>query len=337
MALKNQHKPLLNFRDRLTAIEREIVGSLSEFNLSADYHNLLHSALFLNNQPSSESESKPWGLLPGLCCQAAGGEIEWADKVAASWLLFYAAADLIDSVQDQDDIPAWRSAGGSAVVLSAATGLFFWASSLLNKAALSLETKVSSAALVQDFHQSFLQMSSGQFNDICHPYPDLEQYWQIASEKSGSFFALACRSGARLALQDQEKLSVFGELGYNLGILVQVLDDLEDLNSLLQPEKSRENYRLLPRSLPFVYAFQVLPFSKCAQVMRFLEGDAGDIKTSQDLFNLIEESGATIYLLAQINRYRSLALEKLSLVACDKQARAMLEQLIRQLGAFNQN
>ena len=179
MALKNQHKPLLNIRDRLTAIEQEIVGSLSEFNLSADYHNPLHSALFSNYKQSSESESKPWGLLPGLCCQAAGGEIEWADKVAASWLLFYAAADLMDSVQDQDDIPTWWSAGGSAVALSAATGLFFCASSLLSKAALSLESNVNSAALIQDFHQSFLQMSSGQFADIRHPYPDLEQYWQI--------------------------------------------------------------------------------------------------------------------------------------------------------------
>ena len=139
-----------------------------------------------------------------------------------------------------------------------------------------------------------------------------------------------------MALQDQEKLSVFGELGFNLGILVQVLDDLDDLNSLLQPEKSREN-RLLPRSLPFVYAFQVLPFSKREQVMRFLECGEGDIQTGQDLFNLIEESGATIYLLAQIDRYRSLALERLSLVACDGPARAMLEKLIRQLGSINKN
>lgn len=336
MALKNQHKPLLNIRDRLTAIEQEIVGSLSEFNLSADYHNLLHTVLFSNSIQDSASEPKPWGLLPGLCCQAAGGEIEWADKVAASWLLFYAAADLIDSAQDQDDVSVWWPDGDPAQALSAATGLIFCASSLLNKAAFSQKLRVNSMAQVQDFYHSFLLMSSGQYADIRTPYPDLEQYWQIAAEKSGSFFALACRSGARLAIREQEKLSAFGDLGQLLGILIQILDDLEDLNSLLQTEKTRKN-KMLSRSLPFVYALQVLPEDARQRLKQFLELDSADAQSRLDMFHLIETSGVTIYLLAQIDRYRSLALEKLSLVACDGTAKALLENMICQLGSFNKN
>ncbi len=314
-----------------------IVVSLSEFNLSKDYYHLLRTALTPTDEPNQGSAApKPWVLLPGMCCGAAGGQAEWADTIAATWLLFYAAADLMDSAQDQDDPAEWWTEGGPAVALSAATGLFFCASSLLSKAALTHQTKQVGSALSQDFHHSFLQMSSGQYADILYPYPDLDQYWQIASQKSGSFFALACRSGARLAVQDAEIINAFGEFGQALGILIQILDDLEDLNGL-QNGKAPIKPSLLSRSLPLVYALNVLPKNKAQLVRQVLETHKVATQDGVRLFEIVEESGAVLYLLAEIDHYRSVALDKLAQAVPDETARQGLVKLTRSIGSPDKN
>lgn len=313
-----------------------IVVSLSELNLSEDYHHLLRTALTPENKPDDGSAApKPWVLLPGMCCYAVGGQAEWADAVAATWLLFYAAADLMDSSQDQDDPAEWWIEGGPAVALSAATGLFFCASSLLSKAALTHKTKHFASQLTQDFHHSFLQMSSGQYADILSPYPGLDQYWQIASQKSGSFFALACRSGARLAVQDAEIINAFGEFGQALGILIQILDDLEDLNGLVNNHLPTK-FSLLSRSLPLVYALNVLPKTERELVRQILESHQSTTQDGMRLFEIVEESGAVLYLLAEIDHYRSFALEKLTQAVPAEPAREALEKLTRGIGSPDQ-
>ena len=243
-----------------------------------------------------------------------GGQVSWADTIAASWLLFYAAADLMDSIQDQDDPASWWADRGPAVALSASTGLFFWASSLLSETAINERTSSIATDLIKDFHQSFLQMSAGQYADLVKVQPGLDQYWQTASAKSGSFFALACRSGALIATQDQDRIIAFGEFGQALGVLIQILDDLEDLQRLRDSSKVT-NFGQITRSLPMVYALQVLPLllrDKLLQTLRIAEKDPG---IGQYVFDLIEKSGAVIFLLAEIEHYKSLALERLSVAA----------------------
>jgi geranylgeranyl pyrophosphate synthase len=335
LALDN-YRNHLNIRDRLTAIEEKIVVSLSAFNLHQDYRQLLEKALYSKDSQSQDiaDNSKIWGLLPGLCCQAAGGEVSWADTIAASWILFYTAADLMDSAQDQDEPDEWWKEGGSAVALSAATGLFFCASALLGDVAFSERTAGVAQELIRDFHQSFLRMSSGQYSDLIRPHPNLTEYWEIASEKSGSFFSLACRSGARLAGRNSEQIDAFGDFGHSLGVLIQILDDLEDLNSLLHIENVHQ-IKSLSRSLPFIFAMQVLPEGQLDQLLSFLKFSEKDPQAALSTFEMIEKSGAVIYLLTEIEHYRFSALQKLSLAASDISAREVLETFVRQLGSIN--
>ena len=73
---------------------------------------------------SSDKSLSRWVDLPGLCCQAAGGNPEWANDLTAAWILFYSAAHLMDKVQDQDEPDPWWQKLGPGVALSAATGLY---------------------------------------------------------------------------------------------------------------------------------------------------------------------------------------------------------------------
>ncbi len=74
-------------------------------------------------------------------------------------------------------------------------------------------------------------MCAGQQLDLVTNSPDLEQAWEIARYKSGAFFGLATLAGAQLAAQDPERLAAYESYGRNIGLLVQVKDDLEEINS----------------------------------------------------------------------------------------------------------
>ena len=177
-------------------------------------------------------------------------------------------------------------------------------------------------------------MSSGQYADLVHSQPDLDQYWQTASAKSGSFFALACRSGARIATRDPDRIAAFGEFGHAFGILIQILDDLEDLHWLRDPSKVT-NLDQITRTLPMVYALHVLPSPLCDQLMQTLKVAEREPVAGQKVFDLIEKSGAVVFLLAETGRYRTLAVDKLSLSNPDGTAGEILKNLVNQIGSLH--
>jgi len=140
---------------------------------------------------STGEESSRWALLPGLCCQAAGGDPQWADDVAAAWLLYYVAADLMDTVEDRDEPDLWWAEMGPGFALNVASGLFFSASQALNHLHIQQETHVAASAITENFNRSFLKMCGGQHTDLVQPEPTLTQYWETVAGKSGTFFTLA--------------------------------------------------------------------------------------------------------------------------------------------------
>jgi geranylgeranyl pyrophosphate synthase len=255
-------------------------------------------------------ESSRWALLPGLCCQAAGGDPQWADNVAAAWFLYYVAADLMDTVEDRDEPDAWWAEIGPGFALNVASGLFFSASQVLNHLYNRPETQSAASAIAASFNHSFLTMCSGQHADLIQPEPTLERYWETVAEKSGTFFALACEAGAHLATVDEEKLKRFAEFGQNLGIIVQILDDLEEFrtpgNTDGLPELSG-----LGRSLPVVYALEVYPLETRIRLRDCLRESRHDPQAARQAWDLIDGSGAGSYMLVELERHRSMALAEL--------------------------
>ncbi len=246
-----------------------------------------------------------WAFLPGLCCQAAGGEMHWADDLAAAWLLYYVAAHIMDTIEDQDEPdPHWSSIGSGAA-LNIASGFYFSASVILSQSRSPL-TQSLDPTLLSEFYKRFLVMCAGQHRDLLQHDPSLDSYWTRAREKSGAFFALACRLGASLATSEPSKLAAYQQFGENIGIAVQLLDDLEDFKPLTE-ERSLAYYRGLSRSLPVRYALAVLPEPQCADLRQEIERAARDRRALQRVFELVETSGASVFLLLQLEKYRQQA------------------------------
>jgi geranylgeranyl pyrophosphate synthase len=272
-----------------------------------------------------------WTALPYLCCQAAGGDPLCADGLSTAWFLLYTAAHLMDKIEDRDKPdPSWAAYGPGAAV-NAATGLFFTASLALKDLYRHDETRSAATDIISDFYYGFLRMSNGQHADLIQPEPTLEQYWEIARDKSGAFFELACRCGARLADASADQLNGFSLYGQHLGILKQILDDLEDI----QPRGSSYSMHPWPtiaRSLPVVYAMSVFPQEQRDHLRLSLQNTAQSQTAAQDAFRLLEQSGAALYLSIEIERQRDLAIEAIQSAVIEIGAAQPLISLVEQIG-----
>lgn len=276
------------------------------------YKELLFQAIMpvrKEGAPPRASASE-WLRLPGLCCQAVGGDPQAADRLTAAWFLFYRAAHLMDSVQDQDEPEPWWAEAGPGAALSAATGLFFTATAILEDLHNQLLAPGAGPDILQRFSDSFLTMGSGQYLDLVRPSLALEEYWQVAEAKSGAFFGLACWAGARLASQNLELLERFQRFGNQIGLLIQIGDDLDELG-LLAGEKGGPSLIPGPRALPVVYARAVLPAHDQRQLSAALEAAEKDAAAAGELREILEKSGAALYILAELHRHYQIALAEL--------------------------
>jgi geranylgeranyl pyrophosphate synthase len=248
-----------------------------------------------------------WLALPGLCCEAAGGQADWADDLAAAWMVLYGAAYVMDAVEDNDKPDpewAWMSPG---MAVNAASGLYFSASIILENLRNQPATRGAAGQVILDFYQGFLTMSSGQHRDLTTPRPSLNDYWEIATSKSGTFFSMACCLGARLADGSPERLKGFHEFGLKLGLAIQILDDIEDV----QKAPAVEAWSGLYKSLPVIYAFQSAPPRVRARLENLLRAGPAHRKAGDELLDLIDESGAVRFLLSEYERLKKEAIQAL--------------------------
>lgn len=282
------------------------------------------------NRERSEIRISRWAELPGLCCQAAGGEAEWADDVTLAWLLFYAAADLMDSVQDQDEPDEWWREKGPGAALAAASGLYFSGSSILDRLHGRKETSLAASAVIADFHKAFLVMTGGQFLDLTARISTLEDYWRLAEAKSGAFFQLACLAGSRLATIDREILHGYGTYGLHMGLLIQVMDDLDDVRRLrgLLPARQKKK---IQASLPYIYAIEMNPANTRERLASSLAATDQSQQAVDDLVSQLDECGAALYVSAEMEHQRLTALQGLERAAPASPAKEALVRLISDL------
>jgi geranylgeranyl pyrophosphate synthase len=273
-----------------------------------------------------------WALLPGLCCQAAGGDPGWADRLAVVWFLFYTAAHLFDKVEDQDPAEEGIPEMAPGVTINLATGMLVAASHSLNQMQLGALTQLHTTQIADEFYRTILTMCNGQHLDLIQGQPSLAEWMQISEAKSGAFFRLACQSGASLATQDTARLAGFGEYGFHLGLLLQILDDVGDFHQAAtgeQPVLSQD----AGRSLAVAYARQVLPADQQAILSENLATASQNAASAQQVIDLLKQCGAGLYLFTEMERQRVLGLQSLKTAHPGLPAGEILIDLLTDLGS----
>ncbi|MFN2158934.1 MAG: polyprenyl synthetase family protein [Anaerolineales bacterium] len=313
-----------------------IEGSWSQSQAWPEFKAAMRSALPRNTKRRKNADQDPsrWAILPGLCCHSAGGQIQWANDIAAAWLLFYIAADIMDTIEDCDQPEKWWQELGPGAAINVASGHFFSAAHLLDSLHKKSRTSRIATEIIERLTSGFLIMCSGQQRDLTEKSLSLESYWQITRAKSGEFFGMACWAGARLATGDIFILERYQEFGHHLGSLIQILDDLEEFNHIHEI-RSRQTWQNLRKSLPFVYAFEVFPAEKKNLLLELLNQDPADATVIDEMIRLLEETGVVVYLLAEMERYRALAKKSLARANPVRNAAEYLERMLIKLGPNN--
>jgi geranylgeranyl diphosphate synthase type I len=315
----------------ITSIWKRIERSWSEAKVEPSYIDFLYKALSSSGGDTGGIQNlSRWALIPSLCCQAAGGDPIWTIDIAAAWILFYYAADLMDSVEDQDEPEKWWAELGPGAAINAASGMFFCASGLLNGFYQIESIKLFAHNLIEDFNNSFLSMCGGQHLDIISGTLNLQEYWRIAELKSGTFFALAARSGAMTATDDVKQIESFSHFGHHLGLLIQILDDLDDLK-MIQKKLLPRQAASLKHSLAIVYSMEVASPNERHQLLELLNSAPSNLTSAHKAIMLIEKLGANLYILTEIERHKRLALSYLSQADPQTPAADKLQEYIHQL------
>lgn len=168
------------------------------------------------------------GAIPYWSFINAGGNSQKIIPALAAWQLIRLSAKLFDDIEDgifrekiHDEVNkatvilfAAQLALGESVKWNCTNWEYFAITQKLNQACL-----LACEGQQQDFHTSVFK---GVLID-----PD---GWKvIAQNKSGELFAWACWVGAFLAGAETEILAFYTEIGMNIGILLQVVDDYWDI------------------------------------------------------------------------------------------------------------
>jgi geranylgeranyl diphosphate synthase, type I len=308
MAWKELCSPALTlFRKTWTDLSPPFPTTVNDIwattNVAPRYAAAMHSAGGLKRplEVLDQSKDSLHQTLPGLCCEAAGGDRQSATTTVSAWGLLYTALHLFDDVEDQDikDVP-WAG-WGAGPAINIATGLLISSNLALENLERDGISTQTAQAIRQDFYQTILTMCGGQHDDLTLLEPNMKQCWQIAAAKSGAFFALGCRAGARLATDDLTNIHWFAQFGQHLGMLVQISDDISDLWA---DGKRRSDLIADQRwTLPIAYAMTKTSNEKRNHLRKCLRMASLDASAEAEARHLVIKSGAILYLIVEAKRH----------------------------------
>lgn len=244
----------------------------------------------------------PAALLPIATCAAAGGSPRSAVGASAALGFVLLAARWLDDAADRD-----RADGLWATIGSARCTLFGVSAQSLAFQALASDRELprESATRLASY---MLWMAKGQDSDLAGRVESLEDYWQLMRGKTGAGFALACELGALSARTDRASTETLARFGLHLGLLLQVLDDLEGCFRPVGTGDLRQG----KVTLPVVYAMVVV-HPRQRELLDLVHGGNLALEAERALA-IVEAAGAREYLVWA-------ALEE------RKQALALLERL----------
>lgn len=266
-----------------------------------EYLAALHRAL--DAAEDSERAGVTFTALPLLACQAAGGQPHLALPAAAAWRALHIAVQLIDDLGRDDPPGAARPPADTAQVLNLSTGFVVAANLALARLPPALWPTLQS-----DFSRTILRMAGGQHADLGRRAAfDLDECFQVMAARSGGFFALSARAGAACGTTDQSQIAKYDLFGYNVGILIQIIEDLSDFH---RPIGRGDLARGL-RTLPALYALSVASPPERTRLDQLLTSVRVNKEAEPQARQLMVALGAEVYLRAETTHYRDEALSAL--------------------------
>jgi geranylgeranyl pyrophosphate synthase len=169
--------------------------------------------------------------------------------------------DIEDESKERRGAPALHRRYGVPCALNAGNFLYFWALELLARLALPPITELG---LHRAFSRTLLACHQGQALDLSVRICALEQRDVAATVsavtrlKTGKLCELAAQMGAAAAGASQAKALAIAQFGHELGVGLQMLDDLGGIISERRAHKGHEDLRHGRPTWPWAWAAENL-------------------------------------------------------------------------------
>ena len=182
---------------------------------------------------------------------------------------------IVDDIEDESSqrrgAPALHCRYGLPRALNAGNFLYFWALELLSRLSLPPITEL---ALHRAFSRTLLACHQGQALDLSVDITALEQrevlptVSAVTQLKTGKLCELAAHMGALAAGASQSKAQAIARFGRELGIGLQMLDDLGGITSERRAHKGHEDLRHHRPTWPWAWAAERLDPRAFAKIQK---------------------------------------------------------------------
>lgn len=237
-------------------------------------------------------------IVNGMCGGAYGPAIRDA---AEALELYHCSSLLFDDVQDNARTRRGEPAHYMTYSVSATLSLCVMLSRHVNLLLLESEALKPAERLwiLQRFTRAQLATGLGQMAEtVCvrDEVLDLpiEKYWRTVQNKTASLFAFAAEAGAYLGSGGDETVAAaYRDMGDQLGILFQLVDDYADLFLPDNEGKPRcQDIREAKRTLFFLHARKTLPADRLHEFDRLCLLATRNEDQVQWMLRQMRESGA---------------------------------------------
>ncbi|MEM6468220.1 MAG: polyprenyl synthetase family protein [Planctomycetota bacterium] len=216
-------------------------------------------------------------------------------EIAESIELIHAGSLVIDDVQDDSSErrsqPTMHRMLGTPLAINAGNYMYFRSLEILSQTPLTAEVRFR---LVEELIRTGRVCHEGQAIDIAtrvdvQPVSDWRAIGDaITCQKTGALVALSARLGAIAASASERMVSNLARFGMQVGIALQMRNDLEELRSFAEGGKRWDDFRNLRITWPWVW----LAETECDQRARRYAMRAASEMKKNDLSGIRDLAGA---------------------------------------------
>jgi geranylgeranyl pyrophosphate synthase len=192
--------------------------------------------------------------------ELAGGSGACPERAQAIVEILHAGSLIVDDIEDESASrrgrPALHRLHGLPVALNAGNWMYFWALGMVESLGLDRDRELLAHQLA---HRTLICCHQGQALDLTANVYELGQH-QVpavvlasAQLKTGSLTGLAAGLGALLAQASNDSIEEFTRFGRDVGVALQMLDDISGLLSEKRCHKGHEDLALGRPTWPWAW------------------------------------------------------------------------------------
>lgn len=267
------------------ALDAEIEGWIERLGYPKQFAGMLRYQMGYVDERLRPASHPGKRVRPFLClavCEALSGTFIPALPAAAGIELLHNFSLIHDDIEDRDPVrhhrPTVWKVWGEAQAINAGDAMF----AVAGRAVASCEAKESSPLLAQEFQETALALTKGQYLDMsfeARQEVTTDEYMQMISLKSAALIAFSTWAGALIGGARRPRLGLLSQFGEELGLALQIYDDIQGIwgDASKTGKQAHTDLSSRKKTYPVVAAFTEATGRDLETIRGFYQKESQDI------------------------------------------------------------